>query len=356
MTKVAIITTHHEPNYGNKLQNYALQTILQRLGYDVETINDARSWPDLTSWRVNKKALLHFFIRFRTQPWHVKYSKFFLWSKMHINYSKVNIHTDADMVGLAEKYDFFVVGSDQIWNPEWRIFSNEFGFANFARREQKVAYAPSLGVSIMPPERIEEYKKWLKDWNALSCREEEGAKIISELTSKDVPVVLDPTMLFTQEDWNKITSHRIVKDKYILVYSVIGMREEYRTHIEKLASDLHLKVINLSEGKYLNSGPSEFISLVKYASYIVTDSFHGSVFAILYHVPLIVINRTLITGERDKTSRLKTLFRIIGMEEIEFNDLFNEILNLNWAEADRRLEIARSQSINYLTNALRKNE
>ena len=79
-SKIAIITTHSEPNYGNKLQNYALQTVLLRMGYDVETINDARSWPDLTSWWVNKKIFMHCIIPLRRQTWHIKHAKFFLWS------------------------------------------------------------------------------------------------------------------------------------------------------------------------------------------------------------------------------------------------------------------------------------
>ena len=135
--KVAIITTHSIPNYGNKLQNYALQTFLQSMGFYVETISDARSWIDMRSFWDYRKILLHFLIRIRTTTKHIKYAKFFIWSKIHIKYAKTTIRTNDDINRISNCYDFYVVGSDQIWNPEFRFCSNEFGFATFASKEKK---------------------------------------------------------------------------------------------------------------------------------------------------------------------------------------------------------------------------
>ncbi len=353
MKKVAIITTHHEPNYGNKLQNYALQTVIERLGYKVETINDARSWQDLISLWAQKKNIIHALIPYRRQPKHVKYTKFFFWSKRYIRYSKVNIHTDADFRGgLADMYDYFVVGSDQIWNPEWQMFSNEFGFATFARKEQKVAYAPSFGVSQMLPERVEEYKQWLQNWKALSCREDEGAAIIKDLTGLTVPVVLDPTLLLTRADWNKIAAKRLVKEPYMVVYAIGGMKEQYRAYIRQQAQEKHLQIINLSEEKYFTLGPDEFVSIIEYASLMITDSFHGAAFAIQYHIPITIINRTLVTGELDKLSRIITLFRYVGEEYTDFNKVFNEYHHINWHRADENINRHRRLSLCYLQNNL----
>jgi len=353
MKKIAIITTHHEPNYGNKLQNYALQTVIERLGYKVETINDARSWQDLISLWAQKKNIIHALIPYRRQPKHIKYAKFFFWSKRHLHYSKVNIHTDSDFRGgLADMYDYFVVGSDQIWNPEWRIFSNEFGFATFARKEQKVAYAPSFGVSQMLSDRVEEYKHWLQNWKALSCREYEGAAIIKELTGLSVPVVVDPTLLLTRADWDKVASKRLIQEPYVVVYTIGGMQEQYRAYIQKEAQEKHLRIINLSEGKYVALGPDEFISVIKYASLMITDSFHGTAFAIQYHIPITIINRTLVTGELDKLSRIRTLFRYIGVENRDFCQLFNECYDINWNMADDNIRQYRKQSLEYLQNSL----
>ena len=96
MKKIGIITTHHYPNYGNKLQNYALQTILQRIGFDVETINDTRSWKNMNSWISNWKVLMHCLTRFRLTSYHIKMFKFIRWSKKNINYSNHVIEKDED--------------------------------------------------------------------------------------------------------------------------------------------------------------------------------------------------------------------------------------------------------------------
>lgn len=249
-------------------------------------------------------------------------------------------------------YDYFVVGSDQIWNPEWRIFSNEFGFATFARKEQKVAYAPSFGVSQMLPDRVEKYKQWLQNWKALSCREYEGAAIIKDLTGLSVPVVVDPTLLLTSKEWDKVASKRLIKEPYVVVYTIGGMKEQYRAYIQKIAQDKHLQIINLSEGKYVALGPDEFISAIKYASLIITDSFHGTAFAIQYHISITIINRTLVTGELDKLSRIRTLFQNICIEERDFCQLFNECHDINWDVADSRIGRYRKQSLEYLQNSL----
>lgn len=348
MKDVAIITTHHEPNYGNKLQNYALQTVLQRLGYEVETINDARSYRDLISWRANKKVLLHYFIRFRTQPWHIKHAKFFLWSKKHINYSKVNIHTNADMIGLADNYKFFVVGSDQIWNPEWRRFSNEFGFATFARKGQKIAYAPSLGVSEMLPERIGEYKNFLKDWKALSCREYEGAKIIEMITGAACPVMPDPTILLTSSDWSKLSHKPHIKGQYALVYMIGVMTEIYADYILSFKKRTGLQIINIrDDARWAGCGPDEFIGLVKNAEYVITDSFHGSVFALHFHCPITLFQR-IQPDEKDKFSRIRTLFQHAGIPFVE-NKSVCEYHDLDWENIDNALKHKRQEGIDFLS-------
>lgn len=349
--KIGIVTTHHEPNYGNKLQNYALQTILCGMGFDVEVINDARSWPDLTSWWAQKKYLFHAIIPFRRQPWHIKYAKFFWWSKKYIHYSKINIKKDKDIIGLANKYDYFVVGSDQIWNPEVPIFSNDFGFATFARKEQKIAYAPSLAISIMPKEREEDYKRYLQNWKALSCREDDGASILGRFTTMPIPVVVDPTLLLTAEQWSKLASNHKIPYKYLVLYTIGELKEEYQSYVNRIAKERNLCIINLNEGKYKGSGPSEFLRIMQDASLMVTDSFHGSVFALQFHVPLVVYKR-IEQGRHDQLSRIRTLFRHAGIEPREFAQTINEYFDINWIKVDQCLQKSRNDSLKYLTTNL----
>lgn len=349
--KVAIITTHHYPNYGNKLQNYALQTILQHLGYKVETINDVRSWPNMNSLIENWKILLHYITRFRLKLYHIKMAKFIFWSKRYIRYSSIVVRKDDDANKLVNKYDYFVVGADQIWNPEWPIFSNPFGFATFAKKEQKVAYAPSLGVSEMIAERLEEYKIWLRDWKALSCREYEGARIIEDVSGQKVPVLVDPTLLLTKNGWEKVASKPIMGKKYTVLYYLREISDDImhliKSHLQKEGIDLY---VIKSNGQNDTFSPSEFISLFKYAEMIYTDSFHGCIFALQFHRPLVVLH--LKDEGKDKISRISTLFSQLKIPHNNFPNTINEYLSLDWTSIDANMEAKRNEGINYLKTYL----
>ena len=350
--KIGIITTHHYPNYGNKLQNYALQTVLQRMGFLVETINDARSWKSANSWLANWKVLLHYIFRYRLNSYHIKQLKFIKWSKKHIIYSSCTINKTEDVNLLCDKYDYFVVGSDQIWNPEWPIFSNSFGFAEFARKEQKIAYAPSLGVSEMIPERVEEYRHWLSNWKALSCREYEGAKIIEELSGEGCTVVVDPTLLLSPKDWELMIATRSkFSKKYALLYHLRNIDDEtYKKILLNVKEKgLDLYVVKSHEQNDI-FGPGEFLKLIKDAEIVYTDSFHGSVFAMQFHKSLCILN--LQDSGKNKMSRLKTLFEHVCIEHNTFPSVLNYFTDINWKIIDENLEIKRKESMTYLMENL----
>lgn len=350
MKKIGIITTHHYPNYGNKLQNYALQTILRRMGFDVETINDARSWKNMNSWIANWKVLLHCLTRFRLTSYHIKMFKFIRWSKRNIKYSNHIINKDEDADNLAESYDYFVVGADQIWNPEWPMFSNAFGFAAFADKKQKVAYAPSFGVSEMPAERVVEYKSWLKKWKALSCREYDGAKIIKDLTGQDVPVVIDPTLLLTAADWEKIISKKVfVDERYALLYTLRDVDDVAMDSIVQKVKEKGLKLLSIHSPVQNDVfGPDDFIRLFKEAEMVFTDSFHGCAFALQFHRPLCVLHLREKSSGKDKISRIQTLFEQAGIQHENFSNTLNNFFDLDWNDIDVHLDEKRNESIQYL--------
>lgn len=351
--KIGIITTHHYPNYGNKLQNYALQTVLQRMGFDVETIDDARTWKSMNSWKENWKVLLHVLTGFRYVPYHTRVFKFIHFSKRYINYSPIVIRKDSDVNKLKLTYDYFVVGSDQIWNPEWPIFSNAFGFAAFANKEQKVAYAPSLGISEMLPERTDEYRQWLSNWKALSCREYEGAKIIEELSGIRTKVVLDPTLLLTKNEWEILASCPVLKSKYAVLYSLREIDNELMHSIKEDVAHKGLSLFVLGAYDLNNSyGPSEFLSLFKNSDYIYTDSFHGCVFSLLFHRSLTVLHINENEKIKDKISRIITLFENAGITHNNFPQPLNSISNIDWETVDIKLATKRLESIEYLKSNL----
>ena len=351
--KIGIITTHHYPNYGNKLQNYALPTTLQRLGFRVETIDDTRTWKSMNSWIANWKVLLHVVTRFRCIPYHIRVFKFIKFSKKYINYSYSVIKKDGDIHKLRNHYDYFVVGSDQIWNPEWPIFSNAFGFAAFADKKQKVAYAPSFGISEMLPERIDEYKQWLSNWKALSCREHEGAKIIEKLSGVRAKIVLDPTLLLTSNEWKLLASQPILKNRYAVLYSLRKIENELMDSIKRDTEQKGLSLFVLGAYDLKNSyGPSEFLSLLMNSDCIYTDSFHGCVFSLLFHRTLNVLHINEEGNVKDKISRILTLFENAGIAHNNFPYTLNPIHNIDWGMVDINLATKREESIEYLISNL----
>lgn len=351
--RIAIITTHHYPNHGNKLQNYALQTKLTQLGWNVETISDARFYRDMRSWWANRKALIHFIIRFRSNQVHIKTTKFFFWSKRYIKYAPITIHNEKDIERIISRYDYFVVGSDQIWNPEWPEFSNPFGFAMFANKAQKVAYAPSFGITNMISERKAEYCKYLSDWKALSCREYEGVKIIQELTGHTAPVVVDPTLLLSANDWDRIAVNPHKRKPYSALYMIGDVTEQYKQTVQRLSCENGLTLTNIGGSVNYEKGisPGEFIGLIKNASLLFTDSFHGCVFALIYHIPIVIFEK-VSEGQQSKSSRIRTLFSHANISSCDFSKPINDLRNLNWREVDANIDAKRNESITFLKQNL----
>lgn len=330
MEKIAIATIVSQ-NYGNRLQNYALQSVLQNLGYNVTTLKrQGLDW----SYKYKLKNYLHYIWKTNNT------TQFFRFNKL-INWSKDVYTTNLD--GLNDKFDFFIAGSDQVWNPIYSFTGTDLDFLTFTETKKRIAYAASFGVSKLPTERINDYKNKLKGFEKKSVREEAGAVIIKELTGKQVPVVLDPTMLLTADQWKKIEKRppNMPKEEYTLVYSV----ESMSTNLKKLVEEekkkglvLNVKKLNEKESAV---GPAEFLYLIDHANKMLTDSFHGAVFSILFHTPFIICNRDGI----NMNSRIETL-----LNTFELNGKITEDAFLN---ADKLLKIKRKESIQFLKEAIK---
>src|SRR5690606_28828615 len=164
--------------------------------------------------------------------------------------------------GLSAKYSYFITGSDQVWNPNY-IGDSSIYFLAFAEKHKRIAFAPSFGVSEIEPEYVEKFKKWLSGMYRLSVREDDGSKIIKDLTGKDAPVLVDPTLLLTKEKWLSIAKEAAnkPKGKYLLTYFLGEVSNDYKKQIENIVKKNGLEVINLGdirEKETYETGPSEF--------------------------------------------------------------------------------------------------
>ena len=372
MNKVGILTLNGYFNYGNRLQNYALQEVIEKLGLDCETIinktnlqkqkssvmksgieifleKSIKEKIDMINYKINKNRIKEFNEN--------RYDIFEKFSKKYINETSFSISINNIPKDLENRYGYFISGSDQVWNPNDSAVS-EINFMTFAPRCKRLTYAPSFGVSKIPQQYKEDYKCWLEGIDNISVREQEGAKIIKDLTGNDALVVVDPTMLLTKEQWLSISKKHDNKPnkKYLLTYFLGGISKEVNKKIKKIAKQNNLKVVNLAtlkDKKYYATGPSEFIDYINDASLFMTDSFHGCVFSVLLETPFVVCDRLGHTKEQNMSSRIETFLEKFQLQSRTFDRVTDEILfEKNYIEANEILEIERKISWDYLKEVL----
>ena len=341
MKKIAIITLQGMWNYGNRLQNYAVSTVLSKK-------LDNISYNILESKYVSKpRMILSYLIKKNLSSF--RYLKFLNFNKL---YSKDIVISNS----FNCNFDYVVCGSDQIWNLG--NSNNSLFFGSIISKEKRIAYAASFGVSQIPDEYKENYKKKLSEMKAISVREDSGAKIVKELTGRDVPVLIDPTMMLTKDEWCKIEKKpKFCKKnkKYIFTYFLGKVMDEYRSYIEKFAKESNCEVINLEFYKHnkfwYRTGPREFIWLINNCTAMFTDSFHGSVFSILMNVPFIVFDRD--GNGAGMGSRIDTLLDKFDLYDRKFsNQNMQQVFKIDYSHIEPILSVERKKSIDFLKDAM----
>ncbi len=349
--KIGIVTICNKGNnFGGKLQNYALQTVLEKLGYDAETVFDSRSGGG-NPWSVMTyiKDIVHYITRIKYQPSvHKAAVSFLRWKRRYLKACPVVLRSSEDYPRIAERLDGVVVGSDQVWAPAWLL--PDYAFAQFVEPQKRIAYAPSIGVSEIAEELKEAYKNGFNGFERLSVREDDGAKIIKEMIGRKADVLVDPAMLLSVDDWNKIAVSN-KKKEYVFVYVLGEMIPAYRAYIQELESS-GLEIVDiLRDKRYAGGHPGNFVGYIRDAEMVVTDSFHGTVFSLLYHKPITLLNRT--DGNHNMNSRFETLFDKFDVCHVPIGENINHLV-FDWEKVEEKLEFERRKSMEYLTEELQK--
>lgn len=375
MKKIAVFTLNGYFNYGNRLQNYATQEVLKSLGFKVETvIVKNKPLPSTTSLiviRINNIRNMHFkevVNRILYKFWSMvnknkirvlenKRTEIFKkFTVDNIIETKFSISDDYIPNELISNYDYFITGSDQVWNPSFNYGSSIY-FLTFAPKSKRIAFSPSFGVFKIPIEHQTNYKKWISDMGHLSVREGAGADIIKQLTGEKALVLVDPTMMLTKEQWLSVSNKptNLSDDKFLLTYFLGGVPNEYKEKIKKISEDNNLRVINLGDIKDYDTyqtGPAEYIEYINTASILCTDSFHGAIFSIIMEIPFIVFERKGIS--ESMFSRIETLLRKFNLESRKVNNITsdNQVLDVDFSHIPPILEAERNKTLDYLKNAL----
>lgn len=356
MKKIGVITLYDLNNYGNRLQCFALQRYIKNLGIEIENIINYN-----TTITYNARLFFEGMIRnicfINKKNIHMKNrKKNFIEFDKNISYSKYKIVNNNASKKINNNYDYFIVGSDQVWNTSFSKQDMDCRFLNFSDDYKRIAYAASFGTSVLPANFKEKYFEELNKFKAISVRELEGKNILdNEIKNKTVEVLIDPTMLLNNAEWEKYTSKPSfdIPEKYIFCYFLGGISEERKQKINKLAKDKNYKIINILDknSEYYECGPREFLYLIKNSQLVCTDSFHSCVFSIIFDKNFVIFSRD--GKKQSMNSRINTLLNKFNIQNRYFNDDFTEEnLNHDYTEAYKILEIEREKSRKFLEKAL----
>ena len=373
MKTIGIITYHHYYNYGTMLQALALQEKVEQLGYQAELI-DFKQDNSLSRYEMLK-------LRIKRMPVYIKERKkyrafadsrekikeknelFEQFYKTYLHVGKKKYTTTQQLMENPPVYDGYVVGSDQTWNPFVANSPEAFFLPFVENKSKKGSYGPSLAVKSLSDEKEKEYRKKLSNFSFLSCREQDGAQLLSRITQKEVKCVLDPTLLLSAKEWGKYCEFEIPKEPYILVY-FLGEKSEHRRAVEKIQKLTNWKIISLpaaylemenNDYKKVWGGPKEFLSLIRGAALICTDSFHGTMFSINFQRNFFSFCKSSDSEESSENSRLYSALNIFGLSNRIIHNMDNltaEDISIDYKNVIPILEEQRRDSIEYLENML----
>lgn len=360
---IGVLTFQQAINYGAILQLYALQKSVKNLGVEVEIINYIspvlKEDYKLVRFRNGIKNFIASLISLRL--FNNKKKKFDRFIKEYMCLSE-SVFQKNELHILSQKYDYVIAGSDQVWN--YQITNNDSTYLlDFVDCSKRVSYAASFGLSDIPLPMREIYINLLQEFKYITVREKQGAELIENLCRKNVPVVLDPTLLLNKQDWNAITSKLSVKKTKIVVYTLFrsDLLFEYALELSK-KTGLEIAVINprvrniFSKTSMYDSGPEEFVDLIMNAEYVLTNSFHGTVFSINFNKKFLV---ELPKGEgAQRNSRIVNILEVLRLENrcVDTLDLEKMYADIDWENVNNILSEERNKSIEHLKKMIGKDE
>lgn len=391
MKKIAIITAYYKNyNYGGLLQAYALQTVLNKLGAKAETL----SYKANGGWKIYLKNLIAILKSNILKPlgWKIIVELIVAYLKYPFQTSFMNEYTDElekrkklfdefmekDIVHsevydhntvkqCVDYYDCFITGSDQVFHPS--KYDDSYFLAFVPDEKPKYSYAASVGKSFLSKKEIEYMKKYLERFQGISVREDSAKKTFDSVMEKDIKVLLDPTLLLDKDEWCCKEREVQIGTPYMLVY-LLGSRKENFELIQKCADILHLPIVYLpSPGKtygredkmfgdihLFDAGPKEFLYLIHNADFICTDSFHGTVFSVLYEKQFLAFKRNKDSDKRSMNDRIYTLLKQLKLSDriASANSINYQVVEkIHFEEVKECLNKIRKNSVEYLENIVR---
>ena len=361
MKTAAIITIHVGQNFGSNLQTIATCEVIKRLGYQPIVVNYIPKRVARNSyWREAIKNPVKLFWRIINAP--LFYKNLHIYEEYQERFCKLTkpIYDDDDFETSCPKADVYITGSDQVWNSiHNQGFNERYFWGGIPAHLCKIAYASSFGVEQLPEVEYAMVKKYLAEYHSISVREM-SAKRIVESMGFTAEHLLDPTFMISKEDWMPFMSSRLIEEPYLLVYVPYNIKDKadiYAT-ARMVANKLSLKIVTFSWNyskermadktmKFMN--PGDFLSLMYYSDYVITNSFHGTAFSVNLNKQFGVY---LPSGFG---TRIESILSLCNLEERlirNCKDLDRIYKQIDYDSVNTILDAERLKAINFLKEAL----
>ena len=367
--KVGILTFPNSTSYGATLQMYALYSTVNKLGHKAEIINYHNAYMKARKHLgqlSTMRRLRNLVKRASGAVLHRRLGVVFRqFEAQNVDLFPKKAFDDKSCLGnLSDRYGAVICGSDQVWNPNITDWDMSFFLDFCGEHTRRISYAPSFGVESLSPERVSSASAELKKFHAISSREESGRVLVKQMTGEDVPVVVDPTMLLSSEEWINIEkAHPLANGEYILYYTVYSSQSLMK-YCRELSKKTGLKIIVIGGNAIrkmknrdpmfdyaVDVSPSEWLYLMHHARYVVTNSFHGTAFSINYRKDF------YLEFSSPANSRLEHIISMLGLESRVIGDGMDDpALACDYSFADQKLPVLCSESMMYLEDALNVGE
>lgn len=337
--KIATLTYQRHDNYGAMLQCYALQKRIEQMGIETEVIDyicEVSENPfGLKAFRAKglKRYITGIIGAITRLPRAKSFNNFRHLIKMSKSVTEKNISQ------LGASYDGYIVGSDNVWNSDITGFDERYFLSFVADKRKRASFAASFGSSKIKNDQREKYQKFLSDFSILTCREKSGSSLINELTGRESVTVCDPTLLLTEQQWSSVAKEPSERKPYLLAYQMVPSKA-FVKFVKDVAKQKNLRVVYIPFPfgfikckMKLNIDPLEWLGLVKNADYIITDSFHGCVFSVIFKKQFIVKISQL--GER-----IENLLSMLNLQDRVVTQAAqaNLLSNIKYSEVEPLLD------------------
>lgn len=375
MKTIAIVNRTNLKNFGSVLQVYALCKAVRKLGYRSEVVWQSGNMSK--NFDIRPIKVIRIILRLCTHPSLLlstiksiieaksevidklkekKFNDFVTANFIQSLYDSEEIHE----IAASDRFYKFICGSDQVWCST-TLYPDPMMYLRFAPKNKRIAYAPSLGRDYIPGYNKKILKTFINDIPCLSVREDDGSRLIKELTGRDALVVADPTLLLTSTDWDKLKIEIETSEDYLLCYFLDVPSDDIKTNICKYASQEGKDIVVLGKLNDLDypkdkihypiAGPGEFLFLISNASMVITDSYHGMLFSIIYHKKFWSVERAY--SQFDQSSRQRTILSRLDLEDRYLKSDFRfSDMAIEYTRVQVKIEQFVALSMNYLKQSL----